>query len=87
VVDGTSAAAGDTSGATACAPATAGGASAVADGSFVAPVFLATALRFLFAAFLSADFNFRVRIAFFFAALRFVGMGIPLDDQYVASPL
>jgi hypothetical protein len=70
-----------TSGATACAPATAGDASAAADGSFVATAFLATALRFLFAAFLSADFNFRVRIAFFFAALRFVGMGIPLSTS------
>src|ERR1700686_4124076 len=56
-----------------------GGASAAADGSFVATAFLATALRFFFAAFLSADFNFRVRIAFFFAALRFVGMSIPLS--------
>jgi hypothetical protein len=76
VVGRTSAAAGGTSGATACAPATAGG-------SFVAPAFLATALRFFFAAFLSADFNFRIRIAFFFAALRFVGMGIPLSISNV----
>jgi hypothetical protein len=30
------------------------------------------------AAFLPADLDFRVRIAFFFAALRFVGMGILL---------
>jgi hypothetical protein len=48
---------------------------------FVATAFLATALRFFFAAFLSADFNFRVRIAFFFAALRFVGMGIFLSSS------
>jgi len=73
-MSGVSAAAGGTSVATACAPATAGG-------SFVATTFLATALRFLFAAFLSADFNFRVRIAFFFAALRFVGMGIFLSTS------
>ena len=71
MMSGASAAAGGTSGATTCAPATAGD-------SFVATAFLATALRFLFAAFLPADFNFRVRIAFFFAALRFVDMGIPL---------
>ena len=70
-MSGVSATAGGTYGATACAPATAGG-------SFVATAFPAKALRFLFAAFLSADFNFRVRIAFFFAALRFVGMRIPL---------
>jgi hypothetical protein len=69
MMPGVSAAAGGTSGATACAPATAGG-------SFVATAFPATALRFLFAAFLSAEFNFRVRIAFFFVALRFVGMRI-----------
>ena len=68
MISGVSAVAGGTSGATVRAPATAGG-------SFVATAFLATALRFFFAAFLSADFNFRVRIAFFFAALRFVGMG------------
>ena len=70
MISGVSATAGGTSGATAYAPATVGG-------SFVATAFLATALRFFFAAFLSADFNFRVRIAFFFVALRFVGMGIP----------
>jgi hypothetical protein len=74
VVGGATAAAGGISGATACAPATAGD-------SFVATTFLATALRFFFAAFLSADFKFRVRIAFFFAALRFVGMGIFLSTS------
>jgi hypothetical protein len=46
--------------------------------SFVAAAFLATALPFFFAAFLPADFNLRVRIAFFVAALRFLRMGIPL---------
>ena len=76
MMSGASAAAGGTSGATACAPTTAGG-------SFVATAFLATALRFFFAAFLSADFNSRVRIAFFFAELRFVGMGIPLSTSNI----
>jgi hypothetical protein len=46
---------------------------------FVATAFLATALRFFFAAFLPADFNFRTRIVFFVAALRFGGMGIFLS--------
>jgi hypothetical protein len=74
--------AGGSSGATACGAAAAEGACATAVlGFFGATGFLATALRFFFAAFLSADFNFRVRIAFFFAALRFVGMGIPLSTS------
>ena len=56
-----------------------GGASAAAVRiSFVAAAFLAMALPFFFAAFRPADFNFRPRIAFFVAALRFLGMGIPL---------
>lgn len=54
---------------------------------FVATAFLATALRFFFAVFLPADFIFRVRIAFFCIELRFVGMGIPFNEQYLASPL
>jgi hypothetical protein len=93
MMSGVSAAAGSTSGPTACALATAGGASAATTRSLlVATAFLAGTLRFfvfaaflpaafsfpVLAAFLSADFNSRVRIAFFFAALRFVGMGIPL---------
>jgi hypothetical protein len=45
---------------------------------FVAAAFLAMALTFFFADFLPADFNFRLRIAFFVVALRFLGMGIPL---------
>jgi uncharacterized membrane protein len=65
------------SGATACGAVAAGGAAAANRGFFGATGFLATALRFFFVAFLAADFNFRVRIAFFVAALRFVGMGIP----------
>jgi len=36
------------------------------------------ALPFFFAAFRPADFNLRVRMAFLVAALRFLGMGIPL---------
>ena len=44
---------------------------------FVATTFLATALRFFFAVFLLADFDFRVRIACFCIELRFVGTGIP----------
>ena len=67
--------AGASSGATARAPATA------VFGFVGVTVFLANALRFFFAAFLSADFNFRVRIAFFFAALRFVGKGIFLSTS------
>ena len=33
------------------------------------------ALSLFFAAFLPADFNFRLRMAFFVVALRFLGMG------------
>jgi hypothetical protein len=33
------------------------------------------ALAFFLAAFLPADFNFRLRMAFFVVALRFLGMG------------
>ena len=70
---------GGTSGATACGTARAEGTCATAVRGFLrATGFLATALLFFFAAFLPADFNFRVRIACFFAALRFLGMGIPL---------
>jgi hypothetical protein len=73
---------GGTSGATACAPATAEDASpAAVRGFFGATGFLAMALPFFFAAFLPADFNFRFRIAFFFVALRFLGMGIPLVTE------
>jgi hypothetical protein len=69
---------GGTSGATACGTAGAEGACATAVRGFLrATGFLATALLFLFAAFLPADFNFRVRMAFF-VVLRFLGMGIPL---------
>ena len=50
---------------------------AMAEGAAAAAC-LATALPFFFAAFLPADFNLRVRIAFFVVALRFLGMGIPL---------
>ena len=107
MISGASAAAGGTSGATACAPATAGvllrqqaallagttcPSVATAGGFLVAAAFQAAALRFLvfavfvpaafslwvLAAFLPTTLNFRVRTAFFFAALRFVGMGIPL---------
>jgi hypothetical protein len=63
---------GRTSVGAACTPA------AAVRSFFVASAFLATALRFFFAAFLPADLNFRVRIAFFVSALRFLGMGIPL---------
>ena len=46
----------------------------------MATVFLATTLRFLvFAGFVPADFDFRVRVAFFTFELRFVGMGIFLS--------
>jgi hypothetical protein len=79
MMSGVSTAAGGTSVGTTCT-------SAAADGSFVATAFLATALRFLFDAFLPADFNFRVRIAFFFAALRFMGMGIPLVKRFIWRP-
>jgi hypothetical protein len=68
-------AAGGVSGATASVPA------AGVRSLFVAIGFLVTARRFFFAAFLPADFNFRVRIDFFFAALRFVGMGIFLSTS------
>jgi hypothetical protein len=79
---------GGTSGATACAPATAGGASpAAVRGFFGATGFLAMALPFFFAAFLPADFNFRFRIAFFVVALCFLGMGVPRDRSYMASLL
>jgi hypothetical protein len=47
-------------------------------GFFAAAAFLATALPFFFTAFLRADFDFRVRIAFFCIDVRFVGMVIPL---------
>jgi len=71
--------AGGSSGATACGAAAAEGACVTAVcGFFVATGFLATALRFFFASFLPADFNFRVRMAFFVVALRFVDMDIPL---------
>lgn len=69
---------GGTSGATACGAAAAAGACARAvRGFFGATRFLAMALRFFFNDFLAADFNSRVRIVFFVAALRFLGMGIP----------
>ena len=48
---------------------------------FVATAFVATALRFFFAAFLPADFIFRVRIALFCIELRFLGMGIFLSTS------
>ena len=97
-MSGVSAGAGGTSGATACAPATVGGASAAAGRSFlVATAFLAGASRFLvFAAFLPVAFSFRVlaaflpadldvpvRTAFFAAELRFVVMGIPLVTRVI----
>ena len=62
--------------ATASAPATAERAFAAVC-FFAATAFLATALPFFFAAFLLADFRFRVRIAFFCIEVRFVGMDIP----------
>lgn len=55
-----------------------GAISAAAGGTvFVPAAFLAMALPFFFAAFLRADFNFRLRIAFFVVALRLPDMGIP----------
>ena len=66
---------GGTSVGAACAPA------AAVRSFFVATAFLATALRFFFAAFLPADFIFRVRIAFFVVPLRLVGMGIFLSTS------
>jgi len=60
---------GGTSGATACASATA------VRSFFGAIGFATTALRF--AAFPPADFNFRVRMAFFVVALCLVDMDIP----------
>ena len=47
----------------------------------VATAVLATAFRFFFAAFLPADFIFRVRIAFFVAALRFLAIRIFLSTS------
>ena len=52
---------------------------------FVATAFLVTARRFFFAAFLPADFIFRVRIAFFVAALRFLAMGIFLSTSNMCT--
>jgi hypothetical protein len=54
----------------------------VACGAFAAAVFLATALPFFFTAFLAADFNFRVRIAFFCIEVRFVGMVLSPSRRY-----
>jgi hypothetical protein len=60
---------------------TTGGATTGAAGAagvfFAAAAFLATALPFVFVAFLAADFNFRPRIAFFCIELRFLAMVIP----------
>ena len=47
----------------------------------VAAASLVMALAFFFAAFLPADFNFLLRMAFFVVALRFRGMSIPLVRQ------
>ena len=79
MISGVSVTAGGTAIAAACAPATAGGASAVAARGFlVAIAFPAGVFRFLvLAGFLPADFDFRIRTAFFAFDLRFVGMGIP----------
>jgi hypothetical protein len=55
---------------------------------FVAAASLAIALFFFFAAFLPADFNFRLRIAFLVVALRLLGMLSPLvKDQLVRRSL
>jgi hypothetical protein len=53
------------------------GAAATAGAFFAAAAFLATALPFVFVAFLAADFNFRPRIAFFCIELLFLAMVIP----------
>ena len=53
------------------------GAAGVAGAFFAAAALLATALPFLFVAFLAADFNFRPRIAFFCVELRFLAMVSP----------
>ena len=94
MISGASAAAGGTSGATACGLTTAGRASTTTARSFlVATAFLAGAFRFLvfaaflpaafnfgvLAAFFPADFNFRVRAVFFAPELRPLGMGVPLS--------
>jgi hypothetical protein len=58
--------------------ATTGAAGAATAGAFLAAAaFLATALTFVFVAFLAADFNFRPRIAFFCIELRFLATVIP----------
>jgi hypothetical protein len=54
----------------------------VACGVFAAAAFLATALPFFFTAFLAADFNFRVRMAFFCIEVRFVGMVLARSRRY-----
>jgi hypothetical protein len=54
----------------------------VACGVFAAAAFLATALPFFLTAFLAADFNFRVRIAFFCIEVRFVGMVLSRSRRY-----
>ena len=52
---------------------------AFAAGAFLAAAaFLATALPFVFVAFLAADFNFRPLIAFFCIELRFLAIVVPL---------
>lgn len=51
---------------------------------FAAAALLATALAFFFVAFLPADFNFRVRMAFFCIEVRLVGMVIPLRKTKIS---
>ena len=53
------------------------GAAGAAATFLAAAAFLATALPFVFVAFLAADFNFRPRIAFFCIELLFLAMIIP----------
>jgi len=62
-----------------CAPA------AAVCNFFAATAFLATPLPFFLAAFLSADFIFRVRMAFFCIELRFEGMGFLSRRIYIIS--
>jgi len=71
-------------------PVTGGKQSSYIEGHSVAVVaaaFLAIALLFFFAAFLRADFNFRLRIAFFVVALRLPDMGIPLVTAIAGTSL
>jgi hypothetical protein len=53
------------------------GTAGAAGAFFAAAAFLATALPFVFVAFLAADFNFRPRIAFFCIELRFLAIFLP----------